>query len=886
MLTVSDSLVSHLQDVLGPGLASHNFISQLLSRLESHPHPQKSLNQFERILNASLSKVMLIGQLNEQPELLDLLLLLILKSDFYADNMVKDPHLFSWLVNTRILGTGFSRERMEKDADRALQGSDKADMSIRLLKQFQRKYLVAIGVRDLTGTDGVKETTSFLSALADVILIRVAGLVNRDFFGGQAPPDFAVFALGKHGGAELNYSSDIDLMAICASLETTTWRGSELPVTDLMARWVQRFVDILTRQDDQGQFYRVDFRLRPDGEFGPLVPTGQGALNYYFSRGRLWERQMLLKIRPVFGDETLISSFLEGLRGFIFNPLRPVYGIEHLHQSLQAVHENQKFNERNIKTTPGGIRSIEFLCQTIQLEIGQRVPDMWCGNTLDVLDRFAVHQFLQPADLGLLREAYCFYRQLEHHLQVYQNQQTHELPKPGPEFNDFATRFSKDPPDQTEERIQLYRQRVSDIIEYYFPEPKKPSRPDHLVLNILSPLTDTSRRIQETIVQFPYQDLTRTANAVDRIFKQFPNPASLATLWVSDATFLRDMLTLADRAPVLIPKLLSIPELWELLVSKPDSAELLTRNRYLYQFYTETREALLYLTGRQRLTDYGDGLAQMMKTIISSVFSGVPGLSVIAVGKVGSGEPSPGSDADLIALSHGSPSPDMEQAFTDNNRLFSVYTPFGTHFQVDYRLRPEGKSSPMIQDDQSLDAYFLHRADYWEFQTWLRARLLTGDEDRFRLVLSRISDSFRTRKESFTGRNAVLRQNRLVQHRTEPGSINLKKDRGGILDIEITIQHLALMHLPDILSTPGYPLSLLADLLQKTLADPRLADLIACYQRFRLFETEQKLADTYRSGIFSNRIMSSSVHFRQFDELRQTIHFSSQLIDTLTREYP
>lgn len=665
MLTLSEPLVRHLHDSLGDDTRTVLFTQQLTTGLESHPNPQKSLNQFERILNASLSRVILIRQLSEQPQLLDLLLMIILKSDFYVDNLVKDPHLFSWLINTGIVGTGFSQSRLEKDADRAVQGSDKADMSIRLLKQFQRKYLVAIGVRDLTGTDGVRETTSFLSALADVILIRVASLVNREFFGTEEPPHFAVFALGKHGGAELNYSSDIDLMAICASLDTVSWRGSDLPVTDLMARWVQRFVDILTRQDDQGQFYRVDFRLRPDGEFGPLVPTGQGALNYYFSRGRLWERQMLLKIRPVFGHGELITSFLDGLRGFIFNPLRPVFGIEHLHQSLHAVHENQKFNERNIKTTPGGIRSIEFLCQTIQLEIGQREPDMWCGNTLEVLDRFARHQFLQPADLESLREAYCFYRQLEHHLQFYQNQQTHEIPKPGPEFADFARRFSTEPPETTWEQIQTHRNRVTSIINYYFPEPKKPSRPDHPVLNLLSPLTDTTRRVQETILQFPYQDLSRTTNSIDRIFKQFPNPASLAALWVSDPTYLRDMLTLADRAPVLIPKLLSIPELWELLVSKPDQSGLLARNRYLFQFYTETREALLYLSGRQRFADYGEGLAQMMQTLIASVFDGLTGLSIIAVGKVGSGEPSPGSDADLIALSEGTASVDLVQDFTE-----------------------------------------------------------------------------------------------------------------------------------------------------------------------------------------------------------------------------
>ncbi|MBN8707544.1 MAG: hypothetical protein J0L62_16855, partial [Bacteroidetes bacterium] len=243
------------------------FISHYDRLFSTHPQQDKSAHQFTRIWKHSISQVLFLRSLLDHPAHFDLLSKLILKSDYFVDNLVRDPHLFSWLQNTQILTGSFSEERMQKDGQRAATGSDLRSTQIQLLKQFHRKYTVAIGARDLLGLDSIRETTFYLSSLADCILLHISEILNREFFRDGIIPGFAIFALGKYGGRELNYSSDIDLIAVCENNDELEWRGRNLPVTDVLHRWIQAFSDVIGQPDSDGYFYRVDFRLRPDGEF-------------------------------------------------------------------------------------------------------------------------------------------------------------------------------------------------------------------------------------------------------------------------------------------------------------------------------------------------------------------------------------------------------------------------------------------------------------------------------------------------------------------------------------------------------------------------------------------------------------------------------------------
>lgn len=866
----------------------HLFLSLYDQFFSSHPQPEKSAHQFTRIWKHSISQVLFLRSLIDSPAHFELLANLILKSDYFTDNLVRDPHLFSWLQNTNILSGQFPVEKMQKDGQRSAEGSDQRSTRIRLLKQFHRKYTVAIGARDLLRLDSVKETTSYLSFLADTILLHVSELLNHEFFKDGKVPGFAVFALGKYGGRELNYSSDIDLIAVCESDSEIEWRGRVLPQTDILQRWIQAFVDIIGQPDADGYFYRVDFRLRPDGEFGPLIPTANGALDYYFSRGRNWERQMLLKIRMILGDQTLSDSFLSGLKSFIFNPLRQIMGIEHLHQSLKAVHENQKFNLRNIKTTPGGIRSIEFFCQTVQLEIGGYHPELWNGNTLEVLSLLKAQNLIKEQDADQLTEAYCFYRQIEHHLQFHQNLQTHEIPKPGIEFNQFAARFSKSKPGNLELLILKYRECVLGIVDYYFPEPVKSEDIVHPVINCLQTWGELPKEIRQVILHKNFKRIDSVVSSFDRIFKAFPSPSSLLSLLTSDLSFMKHVLRLLDDAPSVVSKLISMPDIWEGLILNRPANRYEEEDLHRYQTYAEIWSALAFTSGRFSLDDYFKSITEMYDHILISRFSENQNLSdeilLIALGKLGSCELASGSDADLVVFSLKSTDPKVSAEFKKTNQVFSVYTQYGIHFDVDYRLRPEGKNAPVLPDLQSSLPYYENRADYWEFQTFTRARRLLGSESAFREFQNELDRIYTVRQETFPSRFLHLRQARMNQHKSDPLSVSLKKDAGGILDIESLVQHLCLRSGFLFSDLGGKPMSELFRLLNAKMKDERLARLDLLYREYRRFEVEQKLADQYKSGLFSPKTVIISSVIRDFATLRNFITESKQLIEQLIRE--
>jgi len=872
------SYLSEIQQIL-PDHVDH-FIDALNTHFSSHPNPEKSSSQFVRVWKNSLSQKLFLESLIENPEHFALLSQLILKSDYFVDNLVRDPHLFSWLLNTNILSEPFSVEKMKKAANRAAMGSDQKKTRIKLLKQFQRKYLVAIGARDVLEMDSVYETTHYISELADQCLFYVFQILNEDYFKDSKIPGFAIFALGKYGGRELNYSSDIDLLAICENSDTIIWRNSEMSVQDILVKWLQDFISILSDNDSDGNFYRVDFRLRPEGEFGPLIPTSTGAINYYFSRGRTWERQMLLKIRFICGDEKIAAGFLKPIQSFIFNQLKPISGSEHLHRSLHSIHDNQNRNDRNIKTSLGGIRWIEFMCQTLQLELGTHDQKFWNGNTLEVLGLLHSKKIIEEKHFQILAEAYSFFRKLEHHLQFYLNQQTHEIPKNQEELSHFAVRFSEGSPEILFKKIESFKNEVQKIVYIYFPVEqsdliKTQSNPTVKLFLKYTELSEEQVRYVESISTVPDSELIKNT---ERILSAFPDPSSLVKLWLSDLKYLKDVLMLIEKAPVLVPKIISVPQLWETLLSKSEFYISGFENPHLYQVHAETSQTIWFLKNSIDFQQYTNSISLIYDDVLNYYFSQIrhDRFLLIAMGKLGSKETVIGSDADLTAIQLNPNDFDLEKEIVSINPLFTYYTNYGLHFQVDYRLRPEGKSAPVLQIPDTYKTYFETRADYWEFLTYSRARLLSGDKWIFHDLFRSIDNSFRKRKTDLLEQYSRLRMNRLQQSKTDSNSFNVKKDAGGLLDIEIFIQHNCLKYGMQISETCGKNMFDLSVQLFDRTGMSIFNEIRFIYLKLRLFETRQKLADTYKSGIFNARNLA------KYDDLKITILQSKEMIDKLS----
>ena len=311
--------------------------------------------------------------------------------------------------------------------------------------------MLRIAARDLGRLADVLEITGEISLVADVCLDAVYRLCRQsltqrlgqpfhlDASGRWRETQFCVIGLGKLGGQELNYSSDVDVLFVYSE-EGNVFKlpprpgeqsGKGLTNHQFFTRLASDWIGEISRLTSDGTLYRIDLRLRPEGKTGPLVRSLDSYENYYSQWGQTWERMMLIKARPVAGDMGLGAEFLEMVQPFRYprslsqRTLREVAAVKKRIEK-EVVKEGEM--ERNVKLGRGGIREIEFIVQTQQILRAGRVPFLQGASTVPVLRKLAEYSLLPAPDAKQLEEAYIFLRDVEHRLQMEANQQTHTIP--------------------------------------------------------------------------------------------------------------------------------------------------------------------------------------------------------------------------------------------------------------------------------------------------------------------------------------------------------------------------------------------------------------------------------------------------------------------------
>ena len=335
------------------------------------------------------------------------------------------------------------------------------------LRAYRERAYLRIGTRDLLGLATVEQTTQELSALAEAA-VQVAYEYTRarmcevygDAHSGQAEDaetaknntqagqalGFVVFGMGKLGGRELNFSSDIDLIYLYeadAGVTTGGSKGTTEPRV-FFTQLAQKLTRALSEQIAGGRVFRVDLRLRPDGLNGPVVNSLPNMLVYYESWGQTWERAALLKARPIAGDKALGERFLQAMEPFIFRRYLDFTTIEDLKDMKARIERELRRTapgERNVKLGPGGIREVEFVTQVLQLIHAGKDSHVRQRTTLHALDCLVEGNYLAANDRDSLQVAYRFLRQVEHKLQVFQDRQTHTLPSGEEEVRVLARRL-------------------------------------------------------------------------------------------------------------------------------------------------------------------------------------------------------------------------------------------------------------------------------------------------------------------------------------------------------------------------------------------------------------------------------------------------------------
>ncbi|HTZ38926.1 MAG TPA: hypothetical protein VMB77_02125 [Syntrophales bacterium] len=394
----------------------------ILAALGPCADPDRALVNFEHFATAADPNA-LFPYLGRNPRAVEILITVFAASQFLTEILLRNPEYFNLLVRRKQLMQPKTMEQFYTEAMSDPTPGMPLVEHLDALRRYQRSQLLRIGTCDLLDYFDLPTTTGQLSNLA-VAMVRAcmtliaSGSRQRARTRPSQVPKMAVIALGKLGGEELNYSSDIDLLFVAPVSHEKTIRLAE------------RLIDALSASTSEGFLYRVDMRLRPWGNEGPLVSTVEGYLSYLSHHALLWEKQALLKAFPIAGDSALGEELLRRAEPHIFgsSPDRVRASVHSMKQRTESDLRRQGRHWGEVKLGEGSIRDIEFVVQYLQMAYGGAHPGIRSRATLKALPRLAAAGFLTPDEARILTDGYIFLRTIEHHLQMMHFRQTHTLP--------------------------------------------------------------------------------------------------------------------------------------------------------------------------------------------------------------------------------------------------------------------------------------------------------------------------------------------------------------------------------------------------------------------------------------------------------------------------
>jgi len=400
-------------------------------------------------------------------------------SPFLCRYVNADPEAFAWAIDPIRWRGPRGPERFAAHLQRHLDGITDETRWMAAARRFRAREILRIAARDLLGVAGVEENTAELSHLAEVLLAAAWHFTRGVLEEAYGPLDrdspeggFAVLGLGKLGAGELNFSSDIDLIYLYAHDGETP--GGRLGATSCH-EWAVRAARLITRlmdhKTEHGRLFRVDLRLRPDGDAGPLAFTPQGCANYYEAMGQAWERMMLLRARFCAGDPAVVSAFQEAVRPFVYpRAIDPklVGSVREVKRQITDQLSRKRQPGFHVKLGTGGIREIEFFAQTVQILHAGRDASLRVANTLELLDRLRAAGLIDRNIRDSQRDDYRFLRRIEHRLQMIEDRQTHLLPADRTERTAIAQSLGFADVDSFDEAIAGVRDRVHLLFQSMF----------------------------------------------------------------------------------------------------------------------------------------------------------------------------------------------------------------------------------------------------------------------------------------------------------------------------------------------------------------------------------------------------------------------------------
>jgi glutamate-ammonia-ligase adenylyltransferase len=865
----------------------------LVAHLGRTADPDEALACLVRLAEAVDDPDELLGALTDDEGTAMRLLCVLGASEALAQHLVRHPEQWHELRDPTMGSTrpaayavraGLLRAvGADPDAPDPVAGLDDA-AALDALRVEYRRVLLRLAARDLAHDLGVDDAAAELSDLAAGTL-EAALAVARARLGEDAGlARLAVVAMGKCGGHELNYVSDVDVIFLHAATDPD--RSDDPAVLRAATRLASHLIQVCSDQTGEGTIWPVDAALRPEGKAGPLTRTLASHQGYYERWAKPWEFQALLKARPIAGDLALGGDFVAMVQPMVWTAVQRDGFVSETQAMRRRVidHIPAREVDRQIKLGPGGLRDVEFAVQLLQLVHGYADDRIRQPTTLSALAQLARLGYVGREDGESLHEAYSFLRALEHRLQLHRLRRTHVVPEDDASLRRLGRSlgFRTDPAATLVKVWQHHRREVRRLHEKLFYRP---------LLNAVARVqTDELRLSSEAagtrLAALGYADpkaalrnlesltsgVTRTA-AIQRAllpallswFAEGPDPDAglfgfrrLSERLGSSPWYLATLRDEGEVAERLAHLLSTSRYVTSLLEVEPAGVRMLAEDLHPLEEQA-IREEMLSTAGRQDdldkavravravrrrellrvgagdvlgltdVADVGAALSRITDATLEATLDvaarrvrqqrgldlAPTRIAIVAMGRYGGFELSYGSDADVLFVHVPEEGADAhaasQYATAVANEVRTLLAQPGADpaLLVDADLRPEGKQGALVRTLDSYAAYYARWSKVWEAQALLRADAVVGDPD-VRRRFTELIDPLRYPARGLS-EDDVLEVRRIKarvdKERLPKGAdphLHLKLGRGGLADIEWTIQLLQMRHAADVegLRTP------------------------------------------------------------------------------------
>ncbi len=774
----------------------------------------------------------------------------------------------------------------------------------RLLRRVRVTEFARIAWRDLQRYATVQQTLSELSAFAEVCIDRTllwcfewlqsrprAGQFER-----HLPQRIVIFALGKLGGHELNFSSDVDIVFAYSDAASYS-QDQRARAVSFYVKSVQLLIKVLSEQTRDGFVFRVDTRLRPFGKSGTLLPSISAIDQYFQTHGRDWERYAWIKARAIAGDVHAGEQFLKEVTPFVYRRYLDYGVVQSLREMKALVDEKARRDAAkvDIKIGPGGIREIEFIVQMFQLIYGGRNANLRTGSTLESLQYLGELEMLSNENITHLKAAYLFLRKAENSLQLRDDQQTYILPSQVQEQAHYAYLMNATDWDEVYTEYVRHTSNVNKVFQFLLQtdadgdEKSTAKNADfarcwqriddrQYCIEILAGyfnadtenvykrlMTFSSSSVVQQLMPLARQRLDafmpvflqhtlhveKRVLIIDRflgILNKIVRRSTYVSLLTESQNKLKRLLTLIESSqwiaryisthPLLLDTVLPTDDFYE----PPSLHEM--RRQLKASFGSSDGDLEKYMEGLRefkhaqvlqiaaadavealpvmQISDHLSWLADICvnsavqwayQDLVSKYGEPVcvnngetflPELLIVAYGKLGGLELGYGSDLDIVFM-HNSEGVSCETNVANkiHNDVFftrlvqraihllTTATAAGKAFDIDVRLRPYSQSGPIVTSMRAYENYLRHKAWLWELQALIRARALTDNRNLADHFASIRQDLLCQSRHLEAVRKSIteMRQKMLAEHGSKDKSkFNIKKDAGGLIDIEFIVQ--------------------------------------------------------------------------------------------------